>query len=129
MISIASSLLPSGRLADVRREYTSSRPRRRKVHHAFDDGDGDVRHGSEPLALGQDFLREGEEARVLGHQEADRPHQVIGASFLRGGQVEVEPRVVPLDEDERRRRPRRAVARWGANLREVLERHRHDPAR
>lgn len=69
--------------------------------HALHDRDGDVRDGAEALPFGEHLLREREEARVFRHEEPHGSDEIVGSPLVRRREVEVEPCVVPLDEDER----------------------------
>jgi hypothetical protein len=71
--------------------------------HPFDDGPGDVRHGTEPLVVREDLLRERDEGVSLGDEEPDGMYQVLGAEIVRTLLVEIEERVPPDHEDERLR--------------------------
>ena len=73
-------------------------------HHPLDDGAGDVGHGPVALVVGQDLLRERHEDGSVGDQEADRVDQVVGPEVVDRGLVDVEERVPPRDQDQRRRR-------------------------
>ena len=56
--------------------------------------------GPEAVAVGQDLLRDGQEPWALIDEEAHRPHEIVGPAVLRVGLLEVEPGVVPGDEDQ-----------------------------
>jgi len=71
--------------------------------HPFDDGPGDVRHGTEALVVGEDLLRERDEDVSLGDEEPDGMHQVLGAEIVRALLIEIEERVPPDHEYERLR--------------------------
>ena len=59
-----------------------------------------MRDRPEPVAVGQDLLRERDELRALGEQEPDGVDQVVGTDVLGVGLVEVEERVAPDHQDE-----------------------------
>ena len=71
-----------------------------EVHDPVHDGHGDVGDRAEAVAVGQDLLREGDEGRSFGEQEADRVDQVVGPDVCGVGLVEVEERVAPDHDDE-----------------------------
>ena len=101
---IGASLLRRCRRPFAAREYTASGKRKLetggKPGHAIDDLHRDVRDGAEPVALGQDLLRDRDEPGSVDHEEPDRAHDVVPSAIFGKLEIEIEPRVLPLDEDE-----------------------------
>src|SRR5437868_3103137 len=79
-----------------------SAKRRFQCGHARDHPAWDVRDCAETVFLRKDLLRDRHDLRLVAHEEAGGPHEIVGAPFRSFVLFGVCPSVLPRDQHDRR---------------------------